>query len=104
MVSNEQGYVSTRSIDCVSSGTQDAAYVSLRLALADMFGKNGTRLPVVFDEAFSRLDDKRLRRMLRVVQKYAENGAQAIVLTSNKREADVVREMNALDSFNCIGI
>lgn len=102
--SNEQGYVSTRSIDCVSSGTQDAAYVSLRLALADMFGKNGTRLPVVFDEAFSRLDDKRLRRMLCVVQKYAENGAQAIVLTSNKREADVVREMNALDSFNCIGI
>ena len=83
------GNVFTRPIETVSSGTKDLAYVSLRLALADILSKKGGKLPVVFDEAFSRLDENRLKNMLTVVQKYSSLGAQIIIMTSRSGEAEI---------------
>lgn len=88
----EEGDVFTKSIDCVSSGTQDLAYISLRLALAALFGKSGKKLPVVFDEAFSRLDGERLANMLEVIKRYSESGAQILVLSSQEREGNALEK------------
>lgn len=96
----EEGAVFTKTIDCVSAGTRDIAYVSLRLALAEMFGKNGQRLPVIFDESFSRLDDRRLKNMLMVVNRYAENGAQAIIMTSHDRESGLMESSEGQTRVN----
>lgn len=87
------GNVFTRPIETVSSGTRDLAYVSLRLALADILSKKGGKLPVVFDEAFSRLDETRLKNMLEVVRKYSSLGAQILVMTSRSGEAEIYSSM-----------
>ena len=101
---DEEGSVHTKEIDYVSSGTKDIAYVSLRLALADLFGKKGHNLPVVFDEAFARLDDNRLKNMLVVAKEYAKGDNQAIILTSQTREAVIIKEILAESDYNYLYI
>ena len=75
----------------MSAGTSDAAYVSLRLALSELIANGGEIPPIVFDESFCRLDDDRLLNMLRLVE--AEN-VQAIILTSNARENELLKKEN----------
>ncbi len=75
--------------DYMSEGTRDIAYVSLRLALVGLIYKK--ELPtLVFDEAFARLDDNRLESMSSIIGKYAEESAQVFVLTSQKRDAEII--------------
>ena len=52
----------TKEAELLSSGTEDAAYLSLRLALIKtLFSAEQTECPpVVFDESFARLDESRL--------------------------------------------
>ena len=100
----ENGTDHTKEIDTLSSGTRDAAYVSLRLALAELFCRSGEKLPVVFDEAFARLDDDRLKNMLLIVEKYAQDNSQAIILTSHFRENELMREINNTNEFNYIRV
>lgn len=94
------GAVFTKTIDCVSSGTKDIAYISLRLALAEMFAKTGKKLPVVFDESFSRLDNGRLKNMLSVANKYAEGDSQVIIMSSHSREADILADNGDIIGVN----
>lgn len=100
----DDGATYTKDIAFVSSGTQDIAYVSLRLALAELFGKSGHNMPVIFDEAFARLDDGRLCNMLDIAKKYAEKSSQAIIFTSQVREAIIMKERTGSDEFNHVRI
>lgn len=79
----------TKGEEYMSAGTADIAYVSLRLALTELIASGNARPPMIFDESFSRLDDGRLGGMLRLLGK--ENG-QTVILTSNGREQDVLKE------------
>lgn len=72
----------TKDIDVLSAGTQDAAYLCLRLALISLLYRKSMP-PVIYDEAFSRQDDTRLAAMMKI----ASLSAQSIVFTSNSREA-----------------
>ncbi len=99
---DEDGMTYTKEIDYVSSGTKDIAYVSLRLALAELFGKKGHSFPIVFDEAFARLDNGRLKNMLRLAKKYSEKGSQTVILTSQTREAEFIRSGEFGDEYNYI--
>ena len=84
--------LSPRDTDYMSEGTRDAAYLSLRLALIGYI-YNKELPPLVFDEAFSRLDDRRLASMFRIVNEYTSKGAQAIIFTSQKRDAEIIRDI-----------
>ena len=70
----------------MSAGTSDIAYVSLRLSLSELIC--GALPPTVFDESFSRLDDERLLNMLRLL---ASQKGQIILLTSNRREEEMLK-------------
>jgi len=50
------------SVDMLSKGTADLAYIALRLALAQtLFGENGREIPpMIFDETFAAIDCGRL--------------------------------------------
>ncbi len=87
----ESGGVSfvSRDEDYMSEGTRDLAYLSLRLALVGFLYKKELP-PLVFDEAFSRLDDLRLAGITAVIGKYAEESGQVFVLTSQKRDAAIM--------------
>ena len=71
----------THSADTLSSGTQDAAYVSLRLALVKMLFPQG--VPAFFDDTFARTDDTRAERIIKALSEY---GGQTVVFTCHKRE------------------
>ena len=80
-------------IDVLSAGTQDLAYLSLRMALLHMLYPKELP-PLLFDEAFATLDDKRLTRIIALLHRASApasdavtNTSQAIVFTCHKRES-----------------
>lgn len=85
----------TKGVEALSAGTQDAAYLCLRMALISLLYRKTTP-PVIYDEAFSRLDNGRLLNMMKIA---SIQDAQSIMFTSNSREADTMR---TLGEFNLI--
>lgn len=80
----------TRSIEALSRGTRDAAYISLRMALVELIcGENPP--PFTFDEGFSLLDDIRTKNMLTMLYAYTRNGGQCLLFTCHKRETELLR-------------
>ena len=76
----------SRDCDYLSAGARDAVYLCLRLALTElMYGSAG--MPMVLDDAFGRLDDDRLRSMLRVLAKAAEKHQVFLFCCTNREEA-----------------
>ncbi len=77
-----------RSCDYLSAGTRDSAYLSLRLALADvLFG--GCGVPMILDDAFVRMDDNRLAQMSKALMK-ASQKHQIFIFTHSNREANAL--------------
>ena len=94
-------------IDILSAGTQDLAYLSLRMALLHMLYTKELP-PLLFDEAFATLDDKRLTRIIALLHRASSpsdddetNTSQAIVFTCHKRER---RAAQALASCHVLKI
>ncbi len=75
-----------RSCDYLSAGTRDSAYLSLRLALADVLFE-GCGVPMLLDDAFVRIDDERLGYMSKALSKAAEKH-QIFIFTHGQREAE----------------
>lgn len=73
-----------------SAGCRDAAHLSLRLALLETL--SDVRLPLLFDEAFSRLDDTRARALLDLLVRYGEEGGQVLLFTCHSREAEFLAD------------
>ena len=71
----------THPADSLSSGTQDMAYVSLRLALVKLLFPDKT--PVFFDDTFARVDNGRL---IRIMKTLSQLGSQCVVFTCHDRE------------------
>ena len=69
----------------LSTGTLDAAYISLRIALCKYLYKDTPIL--VFDDAFSHMDDERLKNILGFIQTLSEE-FQIVILSCHKRESD----------------
>lgn len=89
-----------RSCEYLSAGTRDSAYLSLRLALADMlFG--GCGVPILLDDAFVRIDDNRLKMISGALNEAAKKH-QIFILTHGDREETAMSCMGI--AFNKIGI
>ncbi len=66
-----------RPLSYYSAGTMDMIYVAVRLALIDLlYGEN--RPPLVFDDTFANLDEKRMKQMMEMLSKQP---SQIIYLT-----------------------
>ena len=78
-----------RHIDYMSCGTQDMAYMSLRLALADTVSAKEP-LCVVLDEASAHLDDGRARNLMRLLAARSQEGVQHILFTCHGRERELL--------------
>ena len=83
-----------RHIDHMSTGTRDMAYLSLRLALADVISGEG-KLVVMLDEATAHMDDTRAKNLLRLISERAGAGAQHILFTCHGRESRILSEIGA---------
>lgn len=80
-----------RSVDYLSGGTRDMAYIAVRMALIDMLYSD--KPPVCFDETFAHQDDSRAAAMMRALARLAEDGYQSFVFTCHKRECDLAKEL-----------
>lgn len=72
----------TRSVEHMSKGTYDAAYISLRLALMRVVFRNAMP-PVVLDESFAYIDEERFISLLRCI---SHSDGQSIFFTCRERE------------------
>ena len=80
-----------KSIDFLSGGTRDLAYVAVRLALIDMLYKE--QPPVCFDETFAHQDNIRAQAMMKALGNLAEEGYQSFVFTCRGREGALAGEL-----------
>lgn len=76
-------------LSVLSSGTQDAAYLCLRLALVSLLYRKSSPT-VIFDESFVRQDDERLASFLKLIRMQEQ---QSIIFTSNSRESDIASRL-----------
>lgn len=83
----------TRSLQFLSAGTRDAAYLCLRMALIGMlFEKN--KPTAVFDESFIKMDENRTKNMLRMLGEQVQTkGGQMILLTCSTREEVLLSQL-----------
>ena len=81
----------SKSIDFLSGGTRDMAYIALRAALIDMI--YGEKPPVCFDESFAHQDNLRARAMMKAINHLADEGCQSFIFTCRGREAALANEV-----------
>jgi uncharacterized protein YhaN len=81
----------TKSIDFLSGGTRDMAYIAVRAALIDML--YGEKPPVCFDESFAHQDNNRARAMMKAINRLADEGCQSFIFTCRGREAALAKEI-----------
>lgn len=88
----------THALKYLSQGTKDAAYISLRLALAELLYKK-TLPPLLFDESFARLDKERLLAVLSLLCKN-EDKFQSFIFTCHEREAELIGTVGKANILN----
>ena len=80
-----------KSIDFLSGGTRDMAYIAVRAALIDMLYTE--KPPVLFDESFAHQDNVRARAMMRMIKQLAKEGCQSFIFTCRGRESVLAGEI-----------
>ena len=79
-----------RSVDYLSGGTRDLAYIAVRLALIDMLYSE--KPPVLFDETFANQDNNRATALMKTLGSLHGDGYQSFVFTCRAREATLAKE------------
>lgn len=80
-----------KSVDYLSGGTRDLAYVAVRMALIDMLYTE--KPPICFDETFANQDNARANALMRAVKELGEEGYQSYIFTCRQREAVIASEL-----------
>lgn len=81
-----------RSIDFLSGGTRDLAYIAVRMALVDMLYTE--RPPLIFDESFAHQDNARAKAMMKAITSLTKDGSQSFIFTCRNRESQLAKELN----------
>lgn len=84
----------SKELEYLSNGTQDQAYLSLRLALSELMGDDCKGLPIIMDDALAQYDDTRAKTALAFLNKYSENG-QIIFFTCHHSIEETAKEFEA---------
>ena len=74
-----------KSVDFLSGGTRDMAYIAIRAALIDMLYTE--KPPVIFDESFAHQDNVRAKAMMRMIKQLSKEGCQSFIFTCRGRES-----------------
>ena len=80
-----------RTVDFLSGGTRDLAYIAVRMALIDMLYTE--KPPVCLDESFAHQDNVRAKSMMKSLAHLGKEGYQSFIFTCRAREATLASEM-----------
>jgi len=84
----KDGFV--RNSKYLSSGTFDALYFSLRLAIIEMITQKDTAFPIFIDDIFSNCDDIRAEKIMELIYNLSKK-YQVFVCTCRKRDVDFLK-------------
>ena len=84
----------SREIDYLSSGTADQAYLSMRLALAELMQDDSDSLPIFLDDALTQYDDGRMKTAVSFLNEYSKN-TQVIMFTCHNSIYEISKEAGA---------
>lgn len=73
----------------ISTGCVDQIYLSIRIAMQDLFFEEET-MPLIFDDAFVYFDEERLEQLLGYLAKLDR---QVLLFTCHKRESDILERL-----------
>lgn len=90
-VSFVDGTGEKKSVDFLSGGTRDMAYIAMRCALIDMLYSE--KPPICFDESFAHQDNLRARSMMKAIKQLSDEGVQSFIFTCRNREATLASEL-----------
>ncbi len=79
-----------KSLEYLSAGTRDLAYISLRFALIDLLYLR-EKPPVVFDESFAHQDARRTAEAMSLLEELGKEGLQTLLLTCKKEEPEIAK-------------
>lgn len=80
----------SHSVDYLSAGTSDIAYISLRIALIDILFRKSVP-PFIFDESFMRMDNDRMKNSLTMLCDFGKDGTQTLLFTCHGREEKLMK-------------
>ncbi|MBQ9886254.1 MAG: AAA family ATPase [Lachnospiraceae bacterium] len=83
-------------LHCLSQGTIEQIYMSLRLATADLLLKD-SEFPLIIDEAFAMYDNPRLANTFRYI--FKEHKGQTFIFSCQNREKLVLEKINIPFNF-----
>jgi len=83
----------THSIEYLSQGTVDQAYLSLRLAVASLIS-NETPLPIFLDDVLAQYDDKRCKMALTFLKEFSSN-SQVTLFTCHNSTYETAKILGA---------
>lgn len=81
----------TRSMQYLSTGTQDITYLSLRMSLIDLLYKEPP--PLCLDESFAHQDNSRAEGLMRAIATLGDEGRQTLLFTCHGREARLAEKV-----------
>lgn len=84
-----------------SAGCRDAVHLALRLSLLRVMG--GDKLPLLLDEALSRLDDRRAKSLLEALYRYTQSGGQCLLFSCHTREARLLSDVPGVTRISLSG-
>ncbi len=87
------------SVDLLSSGTREAVFLSLRLALVSDFARRGIRLPLILDDVLVNFDLQRARAAVDVLNQFAADGCQVLLFTCHDHIMHMFRQSSATIRF-----
>lgn len=82
-------------LDVLSSGTREAVFLSLRLALVADFARRGVLLPLVLDDVLVNFDQRRAQSAARVLCNFARQGHQVLMFTCHEHIVELFQSLDA---------
>ncbi|HVA47254.1 MAG TPA: AAA family ATPase [Pirellulales bacterium] len=80
-------------VEVLSRGTREQLFLSLRLALVDVYGRRGVELPLVLDDVLVNFDARRAQAAATVLREFADAGHQVLVFTCHEHLAQLFRNL-----------
>ncbi len=82
-------------LDKLSSGTREAVFLSLRLALVAGYARRGASLPLILDDVLVNFDTARVQAAARVLCEFARQGHQLMMFTCHEHILRIFQEAGA---------
>jgi uncharacterized protein YhaN len=81
-------------LEVLSTGTREAIFLSLRMALIAGYARRGAKLPIILDDVLVNLDHIRMRAAAVVLRDFARSGHQLLLFTCHEHIMQAFKDLD----------